>query len=101
MAKVTVKKSKECNCIAETKEAILKNVNAKEKNPKGYNILEADFEYKSWFPKIRLYATFLIKSTFKKKDGTTSRPRNEHVNVFFSYCPFCGIKLNNKTPNRK
>lgn len=74
------------------KQSIIEKANKNERNPEGYAITEADWEYKSWFPKVRLYVNFIIRSTFKKKDGNTSKPRNEHVSIYFAYCPFCGEK---------
>ena len=61
-----------------------------DRNPKGYKIVEADWEYKSFAG--GLYSNYIFKSTFEKKDGTESRPKNEHVAIFYSYCPFCGKK---------
>jgi hypothetical protein len=88
MKKETEKK--DCDCLSKVAENIKEKIAKDDKKQKGYKILEADFEYKSWFPKVRLYSNFIIKSTFEKKDGTTSRPQNEHINIFYSYCPFCG-----------
>lgn len=83
---------KDCDCMDKTKQLIIDRAIADEKNTKDYKIIEADWEYKSWYPKVRLYVNFIIKSTFIKKDGSTSKPKNSHASIFFSYCPFCGKK---------
>lgn len=87
--------TKDCDCLKKTSELIINKISEKETNPKGYKILEADWEYKSWYPKVRLYANLIIKSTFKKNDGSISKPKNQHVSIYFSYCPFCGKKYDN------
>lgn len=33
---------------------------------------------------------YVFKSTFIKKDGSVSKPRNHHMTIVFSFCPFCG-----------
>ena len=81
-----------CNCIAESKKHILEHLVKNTRNPKGYKIVESDFDNCSIFPKNRLYVNLIITSTFTKKDGATSRPRKQETPVFFTYCPFCGIK---------
>ena len=87
--KIPVSKQKECNCLSQVKKKILEKVKADSK-AEGYRIVESGFERESWFPVTRLYSAFLIKSTFTKKDGTESKPKNEHVSVFYTFCPFCG-----------
>ncbi len=38
----------------------------------------------------KLKTDFVYRSTFKKKDGTDSKPRPYHISLMFTYCPFCG-----------
>jgi len=83
-----------CDCIKKVAENIKTKVLADEaQKHNGFAIVSADWEHQSWFPQVRLYLNFIIKSTFTKKDGTTSKPRNGHVSIFFSYCPFCGKSI--------
>jgi hypothetical protein len=80
-----------CNCILETQDLIKKEVIAQNsKTENGYKYLAGAYENLSLFPITRFYTNFIIRSTFKKKDGTTSRPKNSHVSIFYKYCPFCG-----------
>lgn len=83
----------DCDCLKETAKLIIDKISSKETNPKGYKIIQGDWEHKSWYPKVRLYSNYIILETvFEKKDGTTSKPRKEHVAIYYSYCPFCGKK---------
>ena len=84
--------TKDCDCMKDSENKIKEHLSNRKTNPEGFEIFESDWEYKSWYPKVRLYANYIVKSTFKKKDGTTSKPKNEHVSIYFTYCPFCGKK---------
>lgn len=80
----------DCGCLETVKEKIIER--AMTSTTPGYQVLEGDWEYKSSFPRKRLYSNFIVKSTFTKKDGTTSKPKNEHASIFYTFCPFCGQK---------
>lgn len=83
----------ECNCIKEVKERFLKHKLDDPKAPEGLEISEVDFRNYSWFPKTRLYSELVFESSFiKKTDGKRSKPKKSIVNIFFTYCPFCGQK---------
>ena len=84
--------TKDCDCMKDTENKINEHLSARKTNPEGFEIVSSDCEYKSWYPKKRLYVNYIVKSTFKKKDGTTSKPKNEHISFYFTYCPFCGKK---------
>jgi len=79
-----------CNCMKEVADKCKEHMSQKEINTSGFKICESDWENKTWFPVNRLYANFIIKSTFTKKNGSESIPKSSHVTVLFSYCPFCG-----------
>ena len=81
---------KNCNCIKEVADLIEQRIHKQKENTEGYRILETEWENKSWYPEERLYTNFKVKSSFTKKDGSESKPINEHVRIFFTYCPFCG-----------
>jgi len=83
---------KECSCLKDVREKVIAKVLENKDNPNGFKILESDWEHKSWFPKVRLYANYTFKTSFTKKDGNTSQPKNGYVSIFFTYCPFCGKK---------
>jgi hypothetical protein len=40
----------------------------------------------------KMFVPFVYRYTFKKTNGETSKTRKETVNMFFTYCPFCGTK---------
>jgi len=84
----------QCDCMQKTSLAIIDHFK-KEKEYSGHEVVEAEWEHRSLFPKVRMYVCFIIKSTFIKKNGTKSRIQNHHVNIFFTYCPFCGKKIIN------
>ena len=92
-----------CDCIKTTTEVITKSMHDKcvEKN-------ETMLEIKNWdgeglqgttfafgnngLSGEFLKTDFIFKSTFKKKNGTDSKPKNNHVSIIYTYCPFCGVK---------
>jgi len=81
----------ECDCISKVAENIKAKITADQtEKQKGYKMLNGNWEHHSWYPKVRLYSNYIIESTFEKKDGSTSKPRKDHVSIFYSYCPFCG-----------
>lgn len=41
---------------------------------------------------IKMFIPFKYFYTFQKKDGSTSAVKSETVNMFFTFCPFCGKK---------
>lgn len=84
-------KTKECDCITEVAKKIQKKITADQTvKQKGYKLLNGKWDHSSFYPKVRLYSNYIIESTFEKKDGSTSRPKKDHVTIFYSYCPFCG-----------
>ncbi len=87
------KKLRECDCLSKVEETIKKRfATEKEKMLNGYKFIDGSWECHSFYPKFRLYSNYTIKSSFEKKDGTESKPKIEHVSIFYSYCPFCGKK---------
>ena len=82
-----------CDCINKVKQMVADKVSSNERNPKGYKIDDIKWEHCTIFPKSRIYTNLMLRTTFEKKDGSTSKPRNEHVAIHFSYCPFCGEKF--------
>jgi hypothetical protein len=45
-----------------------------------------------------LKTDFVYKTTFIKKDKTVSNPKANHIQLIFSYCPFCGEPYNKSKP---
>lgn len=84
-----------CNCIKDVTERLVKH---KQENStiSGYNIESALFDNVSIYPTVRMYSECNVSSTFTKKDGSTSNPKTEKVSIFFNFCPFCGVKYENK-----
>lgn len=80
-----------CDCISIALEKVKERVVKDKTN--GYKVQHIDFEHHSWYPETRLYSNVIMKTTFIKKDGSESKPINEHVSLFYTYCPFCGEKL--------
>ena len=85
-------KEKGCDCIKYLGNAIQDRANKDPERPNGFKIIESGFDQVTIFPDTRTYSSYIIKSTFKKKDGTESRPKSSSVMVVHTYCPFCGIK---------
>jgi len=83
----------DCNCLDTVEPVILEKIKSNPKNPKGFEITEHRWEHSTIYPKRRIYTNFIIKSTFTKKDNTTSRETTGHVAIHFNYCPFCGKKF--------
>ena len=94
-----------CNCIRKVTEKVIDSV-TKSRAAKGETILPLTY-YKDGFqsggygivsdihglkiPGARLMGDFVFQSTFRKKDGTTSKPKKNKIIVLFTHCPFCGI----------
>ncbi len=84
---------KECNCNKTVAESIQKHFTEKNAKTNGFTIISGEWEHESIFPNVQLYSNFIIKSTFTKKDGSTSKPVNHHASIFYTFCPFCGKKF--------
>lgn len=92
---------KKCNCIKEVEQKTLKHLI--EKNPdKTYNEDLNGFEG-TGFDNVAIsfgenggynfYHKFVVESSLKKVNGEMSKPKKETVNLYPTYCCFCGIKL--------
>lgn len=66
-------------------------------NPEGFKVIHCKWESFSIYPIKSLYATLAIKTTLTKKNGKESVPRNERLNFFFTFCPFCGQKYESES----
>lgn len=84
-----------CNCIETHEKAILDKVKASNENVKGFELIkeECSFDTVSYLPKHQLFVQYNARYTKTKVNGKTSLPATKKVNIFFTYCPFCGIKL--------
>lgn len=92
-----------CNCIDEVNEKTFQYAkNAYEKNnetilPLDYDegiqnltlMLGDDNNQPSGYVQT---TTFEFRTTFKKKDGSTSKPKKNRPSLIFTFCPFCGVK---------
>ena len=90
------KKEKGCDCINIISKDIVERAEKDPERPKGFRILRSGFDQVAIFPDTpdtRTYSSYIIKSTFEKKDGTESRPKSSSVMIVHTYCPFCGTKL--------
>lgn len=84
---------KDCSCMATVSEKIKTHIISDQaKKQKEYKLVSGDWENATFYPKVRPYSNFIIKSTFQKKDGTTSKPVNSHVGIHYTFCPFYGEK---------
>ncbi len=88
------KKIKDCDCLSVVLQNIIDKTVAENINVKGYKIFPDQCRYvnKSWYPVSRLYAPVKITSAKNKVNGELSEPKKHEVNLFFTYCPFCGTK---------
>ena len=82
-----------CNCISEIEKKILENLNENPEQRTSLNISDGEWEHLSIYPKVRLFIKYDYKYTYHKKDGERSNPHRSSVNIFFTFCPFCGEKL--------
>lgn len=48
-----------------------------------------------------LKTEFVYRTTFIKKDKSTSRPQKNRCSLIFTFCPFCGIKYIPDVPETK
>jgi hypothetical protein len=88
---------KNCECIKTVADNIVKRMSERERKPDGYEIIRHSWENEALMfgsGGKRLYTVYNIESTFKKVNGSTSKPKKEKINVTFSFCPFCGKKIN-------
>ena len=88
--------NKVCNCLRNSEQLIQDKIKSRANNKNGYEIIDSEWEHKSIYPEERLYANYIIEYTFKNKQGITTKPKKEKIPIFFTYCPFCGIKINEK-----
>ena len=80
-----------CNCLETSKEKILAKL--AEIHP-DYNISDSDFDNRIWCldgtQDVILTHKFEFTYTFKKVNGTDSKPRTSNININPTYCGFCG-----------
>jgi len=81
-----------CTCLEDSKEKILAKL--AEIHP-DYNITDFDFQNRIYSfaeegPGIILTHRFEYTYTFKKVNGTDSKPRTSNININPTYCGFCG-----------
>ena len=43
----------------------------------------------------RVYFNYKSRFTFTKTNGQTSAPKTENINIYATFCPFCGAKIEN------
>lgn len=84
-----------CNCLENSKENILARL--AEMHP-DYTITDADYEnriysFEEGQQGIILTHRFGYTYTFKKVNGTDSKPRATNININPIYCGFCGKKF--------
>jgi hypothetical protein len=89
-----LKKSEE-NLIAHVAENLKKDYPIKEVNEKESGYVNKGLVFSNpggW----KLFLPFELKYTLVKKDGTPGKEKTYKTNVFPTYCPWCGGKMNNK-----
>lgn len=84
-----------CNCLEKSKERILEKLS--EMYP-DYNISDSDFQNRIYSfgedsPGIILTHKFEYTYTFKKVNGTDSKPRTSNISINPIFCGFCGVKF--------
>lgn len=84
-----------CNCINEVEKKILEEINKNSEGRNEFNVTDGEFEHLSIYPKVKLFIKYLFKYSYTKKNGERSKPINHSINIFFSFCPFCGEKIEN------
>jgi hypothetical protein len=84
-----------CDCIDKLEKKFGDHITNELNNRfKAVQIIEYGFVNKSLIPAGQIYVEMEAKYSFIKKDGNLSNPKKKTVNVFFTFCPFCGQKLN-------
>lgn len=80
-----------CTCIETSENKLIEHLKSK-----GQNVVDGEFQNKPALMfgtnTIKLFSPFKYTYTFKKKNGIDSKQRTNTVNVFYNYCPFCGLK---------
>ena len=94
-----------CNCLINLKKNLLKDI-TELSTEKDFKILEGDFLNRAltFDPSdVKIYLEFKYISTFTRANGETSKPKSKTVNIFPTYCPFCGkeYKKKKKEPTQK
>lgn len=85
-----------CDCMNEVLNKITDHViNSEIGRFRTAELKSAEWEHCSIYPEKRLYSNIIFKYTFEKANGSRSQVRNMYSSIFYSYCPFCGLKLNN------
>ena len=90
-----------CNCLETSKEKILAKL--AELHP-DYNISDADFQNRIYSfnedgaSDIIITHRFDYTYTFKKVNGTNSKPRTSNISINPIYCGFCGKKFVEDAP---
>lgn len=85
-----------CTCLREVEQKTLKHVEERNKHVEGFEIIESEsgFDNISYLPKHQLFIQYNARYMRSKKNGKPSVPATKKVNIFFTYCPFCGVKIN-------
>jgi hypothetical protein len=81
-----------CDCLKKVSELAVKHITEKS-TLKNFKVESSRWEHKSWYPSNRIYTRIEFISTFTKKDGSESKPKKDFISIFFTYCPFCGVKI--------
>lgn len=83
-----------CNCLETSKEKTLAKL--AEIHPT-YEISDSDFQNRIWCfegpQSVILTHRFDYTYTFKKVNGTDSKPRTSNISINPTYCGFCGKKF--------
>lgn len=87
----------ECNCIEKSEAKILTHL--RDKHP-DWIIKDAHYKNKALMMDLEpmrncLYFEFGYEYSFPKVNGSMSKPKNMTVSITPSFCPFCGVKMNN------
>lgn len=92
---------KRCNCIEETEQKVLNHLIKTHPNKHydgelnhfddtGFRNTAISFEENGG---TKFYHELVIKSSFTKVNGEESKPKRQVINIYPTYCCFCGIKL--------
>ncbi len=89
-------KATSCTCIAKSEATAKEHIEKQNANVKGFKITESGFQNKSWYPETKLYAIFESKANWQRNGQEMPRPKKDTLNIFFTFCPFCGRDLQAK-----
>jgi len=84
-----------CDCLKKVSELAVKHV-TDTSTLKSFKVKDFRWKNSSIYPKQRIYSVIELNYTFERVDGNESKTKNDSISIFYTYCPFCGLKYENE-----